>query len=76
MDVWSNFDDYGLPSPLGLLRADAHRMPWRPSLRELFDAIVCDPPYGVRAGGRKGAQQDAIPGTCPALAILPIARAT
>jgi tRNA G10 N-methylase Trm11 len=25
----------------------------RPGLEEVFDAIVCDPPYGVRAGGRK-----------------------
>ncbi|KAF0888477.1 hypothetical protein E2562_014714 [Oryza meyeriana var. granulata] len=22
-------------------------------MEEVFDAIICDPPYGVRAGGRK-----------------------
>mmetsp|Transcript_13173 Transcript_13173/g.27930 ORF Transcript_13173/g.27930 Transcript_13173/m.27930 type:complete len:482 (+) Transcript_13173:160-1605(+) len=52
-NVWSNFEQYGLMAPVGLLRYDAHRPPMRPGLEELFDAIVCDPPYGVRAGGRK-----------------------
>ena len=53
MDVWTNFDDYGLARPVGLLRCDASRLPFRGELRGLFDAVVCDPPYGVRAGGRK-----------------------
>ncbi|KAI3921799.1 hypothetical protein MKX01_005488 [Papaver californicum] len=44
---------YGLPTPVGLLRADNNLPPWRPGLKEMFDAIICDPPYGVRAGGRK-----------------------
>ncbi|MED6147883.1 hypothetical protein PIB30_117844 [Stylosanthes scabra] len=39
--------------PVGLLRADNNRPPWRSGLKEIFDAIICDPPYGVRAGGRK-----------------------
>ncbi|KAE9446940.1 hypothetical protein C3L33_21173, partial [Rhododendron williamsianum] len=52
-NVWSNFKQYGLPMPLGLLRADNNLPPWRPGLKEVFDAIICDPPYGVRAGGRK-----------------------
>ncbi|KAL2343723.1 hypothetical protein Fmac_005008 [Flemingia macrophylla] len=52
-NVWSNFKQYGLPMPLGLLRADNNLPPWRPMLKEVFDAIICDPPYGVRAGGRK-----------------------
>lgn len=52
-NVWSNFKQYGLPPPISLLRADNNLPPWRPGLREVFDAIICDPPYGVRAGGRK-----------------------
>lgn len=52
-NVWSNFKQYGLQIPMGLLRADNNLPPWRPGLKEVFDAIICDPPYGVRAGGRK-----------------------
>ncbi|XP_060175856.1 uncharacterized protein LOC132606399 [Lycium barbarum] len=52
-NVWSNFKQYGLPMPIGLLRADNNLPPWRSGLKEIFDAIICDPPYGVRAGGRK-----------------------
>ncbi|XP_015089057.1 tRNA (guanine(10)-N2)-methyltransferase homolog [Solanum pennellii] len=52
-NVWSNFKQYGLPMPIGLLRADNNLPPWRSGLNEVFDAIICDPPYGVRAGGRK-----------------------
>lgn len=52
-NVWSNFKQYGLPVPISLLRADNNLPPWRSGLREVFDAIICDPPYGVRAGGRK-----------------------
>jgi hypothetical protein len=29
VDLWTNFRDYGLRSPVGLLRADAHTMPFR-----------------------------------------------
>ena len=53
-DVFSNFKQYGLPRP-ELLRMDAHAPPFRDGLTEVFDAIVGDPPYGVRAGGRKSA---------------------
>lgn len=52
-NVWSNFKQYGLPMPISLLRADNNLRPWRSGLKEVFDAIICDPPYGVRAGGRK-----------------------
>ncbi|KAL1534303.1 tRNA (guanine(10)-N(2))-methyltransferase [Salvia divinorum] len=52
-NVWSNFKQYGLPLPISLLRADNNLPPWRAGLKEMFDAIICDPPYGVRAGGRK-----------------------
>lgn len=43
------------------MRADLHRLPFRPGLEEVLDAIVCDPPYGVRAGGRKTAPRDYTP---------------
>lgn len=53
VNPWTNFSDYGLPAPLGLLRADLHRLPFRPDMEEIIDAIIADPPYGVRAGARK-----------------------
>lgn len=48
MDV--NFAQYGLPRPAGVLRSDLlqscfQKRPW-------VDAIICDPPYGVREGAR------------------------
>jgi tRNA (guanine10-N2)-methyltransferase len=52
-NVWSNFKQYNLAPPLGLFRADNNMPPWRNNVSEIFDAIICDPPYGVRAGGRK-----------------------
>lgn len=51
-NVFTNFEHYGMDAPC-LLRADASAMPWRAGLRGVFDSIVCDPPYGIRAGGRK-----------------------
>ncbi|KAM3692421.1 hypothetical protein ACB094_08G085400 [Castanea mollissima] len=62
-NVWSNFKQYGLPMPVGLLRADNNLPPWRPGLKEIFDAIICDPPYGVRAGGRKSGGRKLLKGT-------------
>lgn len=32
-DVWENFRDYNLTAPVGLIRADAHRLPFRPGLQ-------------------------------------------
>lgn len=52
LDVFTNFDAYKLPRPM-LARLDMHRNPFRRGLGGFLDAIVCDPPYGVRAGGRK-----------------------
>uniref|UniRef100_A0A7S3PME6 tRNA (guanine(10)-N(2))-methyltransferase n=1 Tax=Aplanochytrium stocchinoi TaxID=215587 RepID=A0A7S3PME6_9STRA len=53
-NAFSNFDQYGLQKP------DLWRMDFSPRgccIRAppegLFDAIVCDPPYGIRAGARK-----------------------
>ncbi|KAB1200058.1 hypothetical protein CJ030_MR0G008586 [Morella rubra] len=49
--------------PVALLRADNNLPPWRPGLKEVFDAIICDPPYGVRAGGRKSGGRKLLRGT-------------
>ena len=46
--MWTNFEAYGLQPPVGLMRADSHLPPFRPGLQEVVDAIICDPPYGVR----------------------------
>uniref|UniRef100_A0A0E0CLY9 tRNA (guanine(10)-N(2))-methyltransferase n=1 Tax=Oryza meridionalis TaxID=40149 RepID=A0A0E0CLY9_9ORYZ len=62
-NIWSNFEQYKLPEPLCVLRADNNVPPWRPGLKEVFDAIICDPPYGVRAGGRKSGGRKLIKGT-------------
>ena len=49
-DVFTNYDVFKLPYP-DILRMDFTQ----PSLRrsEMFDAIICDPPYGIRAGSKK-----------------------
>jgi len=53
-NIYSNFKQYGLPRP-DLIRSDnaiyhrhfaCHAEPW-------VDAIVTDPPYGIRAGAKK-----------------------
>ncbi|EPS68017.1 hypothetical protein M569_06748 [Genlisea aurea] len=62
-NVWSNFEQYGLPPPVALLRADNNLPPWRSGLKEVLDAIICDPPYGVRAGGRKSGGRKLLKGT-------------
>ena len=74
VNVLTNFEDYGLDLPVGLIRADLDRNPFKSGLQNVFDAILADPPYGVRAGGRKSlAKADIlirdrkthIPGTSP-----------
>lgn len=52
-NVRSNFKQYGLPAP-ELVRSDnaIYHRHYRPHL-PLYDAIICDPPYGIRAGARK-----------------------
>ncbi|KAJ9533440.1 hypothetical protein QJQ45_026477 [Haematococcus lacustris] len=59
VNVYSNFQHYGTRGRLaGLLRLDLHTHPFRRDLQEVFHAIVGDPPYGVRAGGKKSVQRD------------------
>lgn len=52
--IVDNFVQYGLPMP-ELLCADNSMALWRAG--ERFDAIVCDPPYGIRAGARKSGRK-------------------
>ena len=49
-DIFTNFQNYGFRSP-EIFRCDNSA----PCLRNIgiFDAVICDPPYGVRAGSRK-----------------------
>ena len=52
----SNFEQYGLPDPC-TIRCDNSVRIWR---KGMCDAIVADPPYGVRAGAWKvGATDEA-----------------
>lgn len=52
-NIFSNFKQYGLPPP-ELVRSDnaIYHRHYRNHM-PLFDAIVTDPPYGIRAGARK-----------------------
>jgi len=50
-NVRTNFIEQGLPPP-DLLGCDQAHAPWRLPSSGLFDAIVCDPPYGIREGQR------------------------
>jgi tRNA (guanine10-N2)-methyltransferase len=52
-NVQSNFEQYGLPRP-ELIRSDnaIYHRHYRSHL-PLYDTIICDPPYGIRAGARK-----------------------
>ncbi|TDH69857.1 hypothetical protein CCR75_004777 [Bremia lactucae] len=52
INVTTNFRQYGLPLP-ELVRADNSVSPFVTRCRGFFDAVVCDPPYGIRAGARK-----------------------
>lgn len=51
--IHANFAQYGLTPPVGLLRADFAEEAdcWR--RLPFLDAVVCDPPYGVRASSKK-----------------------
>ena len=51
-NLYTNLHQYGVEKYcLGGLVFDITQHPWRSN--ELFDAIICDPPYGVRAGAKK-----------------------
>ena len=52
-NVFTNFTQYNLPKP-ELIRCDSSMLDRHfRTTANLYDAIVCDPPYGIRAGARK-----------------------
>jgi len=55
-NIYSNFDQYGLERP-EIFRLDSCGTVFNDG--EFLDAIICDPPYGLRAGARQvGAKSD------------------
>ncbi|KAI0562527.1 tRNA methyltransferase 11 [Gracilaria domingensis] len=48
--IVANFAQYGLSAPLGIVRADVLNSPIVERKNGVFDAIVCDPPYGIKEG--------------------------
>lgn len=66
-DVWENFKSYGLPFP-ELLRLDNHLLSRHLHLEtdseyidvEMFDAILTDPPYSIRAGAKKSGKKGGV----------------
>ncbi|CAK69450.1 unnamed protein product (macronuclear) [Paramecium tetraurelia] len=53
-----NFNQYNLPIP-NLIQADVHLPNFNPRIDSFFDAIICDPPYGIRASiQQEGNEQD------------------
>uniref|UniRef100_A0AAV1V9S0 tRNA (guanine(10)-N(2))-methyltransferase n=1 Tax=Peronospora matthiolae TaxID=2874970 RepID=A0AAV1V9S0_9STRA len=56
VNVVTNFKQYSLPLP-ELIRADNSDSPLVVKCRGYFDAVVCDPPYGIRAGARKSGRK-------------------
>jgi tRNA G10 N-methylase Trm11 len=50
-DAFTNFEHYGMARPELMYLDNAHA---QLSRRPIIDVILADPPYGVRAGARKG----------------------
>jgi tRNA (guanine10-N2)-methyltransferase len=52
-NIWTNFDQFNLRRP-DITRTDnaIYHRHFR-NHKPLYDAIICDPPYGIRAGARK-----------------------
>jgi len=55
LNVFSNFINYQLPKP-NIFRADINQTSIRTN--EMFDSIICDPPYGYRAIQREVGEID------------------
>jgi tRNA (guanine10-N2)-methyltransferase len=78
--ITDNFTQYSLPPPM-LLNADFTRLPLRCAQQAIaplkLDAIVCDPPYGIRAGSRSSDESNALavaPTEMPGAAVAPDTR--
>jgi tRNA (guanine10-N2)-methyltransferase len=48
-DIFTNFDHYNLPRPEIFVQDIRNSM----LISQKFDAIICDPPYGIRARSRR-----------------------
>lgn len=57
--MFDSFRQYGLPLPEVLCSCNSQPV-WRRGALQL-DAIICDPPYGVRAGSRKSGPRRPLP---------------
>lgn len=49
--IWDNFHQYKLDTPLGVVRCDALHSAFQPK-HALFDAVITDPPYGIKEGAK------------------------
>lgn len=60
-NIWTNFRQFHLPRP-DIIRSDnsIYHRHFRTN-DCLYDAIICDPPYGIRAGARKSGSRLAQP---------------
>eukprot|EP01035_Chromulina_nebulosa_P017780 gene17780-23384_t len=59
-NIYENFKSYNLPLP-ELIRMDNHLLDRHmKSYEGIFDCIVTDPPYGIRAGARKSGRKDPV----------------
>ena len=47
INIFSSFEQYGLSKP-NIMRFDVSKNGFKH--KRMFDAIICDPPYGLRAG--------------------------
>lgn len=50
--IESNFSQYALHAPVGILRCDAFHNAFRAREGGWFDAVITDPPYGVKEGAK------------------------
>ena len=54
LSIISNVEQYSLQKKvIGNIVCDFAHHPWVDDGHQLWDAIICDPPYGVRAGAKK-----------------------
>jgi tRNA (guanine10-N2)-methyltransferase len=58
-DVFTNFHHYALPLPeIMIMDISTLQFQSMSEQRPILDAIVCDPPYGVRAKSQKAGMKD------------------
>ena len=67
VDNWSNFEVYKLQRPVGLIRADVHRSPFRGNLEE-----VCCFTDEISGGAHHMSRAHLLPDAKPCAKALPI----